>query len=126
MPYLMRMKARPDDSQLNNRESRQIAQWFNVFAGEVLIHGEPVGWEEIDAVELVQAPTVGNLSSVLLGAIINTSDRYHVGIYLGRDEAVVPNVTKTQALYILQAVAYYAPNLVQYKGPTDVVPLNEI
>lgn len=125
MAYLMRVNVRPDPDKLTSRERHQLEREFDTYAGEVRIHGEPVGWDEIEEVELVEAPTMGGLSSALLGWFINTKDRYHLGIYLNRDEAVLANISETQARYVLHAIAYYAPNLIFYKGPDGFVPLTE-
>ena len=122
MPYLMRINVRPDADKLEPQELEQILNEFDTYAGEVRIHGQPVSWSEIDEVELVDAPTVGGLSSWLLSAFVNTEDRYHIGIYLGRDEAVLANVSERQARYVLQALAYYAPNPIRFKGPEGFVP----
>lgn len=125
MPYLMRMTMKPDIRQLSTQETDQLNRVFDVYSTEVRIHGEPVGWNEIDEVELVTAPTVRGIASWLLGLFVNTDERYHVGLYLGRDEAVIPNVTRQQALYVLHTVAYYAPQSVRYTGPDGIVPLAE-
>lgn len=122
MTYLMRVNVRPDANQLNPNELEQINHEFDTYAGEVRIHGEPVGWDEIDEVELVTAPTVGGPSSWLLSAFVKTDDRYHLGIYLGRDEAVLANISEQQARYALQAIAYYAPNAIRFTGPEGFVP----
>lgn len=122
MTYLMRVNVRPNADKLDPHELEQINNEFDTYAGEVRIHGEPVGWDEIDEVELVVAPTVGGLSSWLLGALVNTDDRYHLGIYLGRDEAVLANISENQARYALQAIAYYAPNAIRFVGPEGFVP----
>jgi hypothetical protein len=126
MPYLMRMNVRPDERNLSSGELAEMNRNFNMYAAEVLIHGEPVSWSEIEEVELVTAPTVGGPSSWLLGLFVNTDERYHLGIYLHRDEAVLANISKRQVLYALNAIAYYAPRPVRYKGPEGFVPLTSV
>ena len=123
MPYLMRMNVRPNADTLSRRELAELTRSFDTYAGEVLIHGEPVGWNEITEVELVTAPTVGGLSTWLMGFFVDVEDRYHLGVYLGRDEAVVANINKRQVLYVLNAIAYYAPNAVRYTGAEGFAPL---
>ncbi|MEM6283429.1 MAG: hypothetical protein AAF787_14650 [Chloroflexota bacterium] len=124
--YLMRMNVRPDEDAVPRAELSRLQQMFDTFSAEVRIHGEPVGWEEIKEVELVNAPTVGGLGGMVLGFFINTQDRYHVGIYLRRDEAVLANLTMKQVLYVMQSIAYYAPNPVSYTGADGIVPLTEL
>jgi hypothetical protein len=126
MSYLMRVNVRPDPDSLTVHERSRLQSLFDTYAAEVRIHGEPVGWNEITEVELVKAPTVGGLSSWLLGLFVNTTDRYHLGVYLGRDEAVLANITEEQARYALHAIAYYAPKPVRYRGPDGFVPLTEV
>ncbi len=123
MPYLMRMNVRPNEEVLSRNERVELTRTFDTYAGEVLIHGQPVGWDEIKEVELVIAPTVGGLSTWLISLFMDVEDRYHLGIYLGRDEAVVANINKHQVLYALNAIAYYAPNPVRYTGPEGFAPL---
>lgn len=123
MSYLMRMNVRPDPDTLTRRERSQLERTFDPYAAEVHIHGEPVSWEEIEEVELVPAPTMGGLSAALLSFFLNTEDRYHLGVYLHRDEAVLPNITEKQARFVLHTIAYYAPNPIFYKGPDGMVPL---
>ncbi len=123
MPYLMRLNVRPDADKLTNRERSQITREFDTYAGEVRIHGESVGWNEITEVELVKAPTLGGLSAAILGMFVNTGDRYHLGVYLGRDEAVLANITEDQARYVLHTIAYYAPQPIGYIAKDDIAPL---
>ena len=123
MPYLMRMKASPNPDTLSRGELTDLTRIFDTYGAEVMSHGEPVGWDESKEVELVVAPTVGGLSTWVMSLFVNTEDRYHLGIYLGRDEAVVANISKRQVLYALSAIAYYAPNPVRYNGPEGFAPL---
>ncbi|MEO0561503.1 MAG: hypothetical protein AAF125_05295 [Chloroflexota bacterium] len=123
MPYLMRMKVGPKADGLSTSEYHELGRVFDMREKEVFIHGEPVGWEEIEEVELVVAPQVGGLSSWILSKFVDMQDRYHLGIYLKRDEAVLANISKPQALYALNAIAYNAPNLVRYNGPDGFAPL---
>lgn len=126
MAYLMRVNVRPDLNALSTGERDEMLRVFDIYAAEVRIHGEPVGWDEVEEVELVHAPTMGGLSAWILGFFVNTEERYHLGIYLRRDEAVLANLSKQQALYALQAVAFYAPKPVRYKGQSGFVPLVEL
>ncbi|MEL6151066.1 MAG: hypothetical protein AAFV33_26660 [Chloroflexota bacterium] len=124
--YLMRMNVRPDEAAVPPAELSRLQHMFDIYSAEVRIHGEPVGWEEITEVELVKAPTVGGLGGIVMGFFVNTQDRYHVGIYLRRDEAVLANISMKQVLYVMQSIAYYAPNPVSYTGPDGIVPLTEL
>lgn len=126
MPYLLRVNVRPNESKLSDSERDHMLRIFDMHAAEVNLYGEAVGWDEIQEVELVKAPKIGGLSSWVLGMFMNIEDRYHLGIYLHRDEAVLANLTLPEALYALQAIAYYAPQAVRYKGPDGIVPLTSV
>jgi hypothetical protein len=123
MPYLMRTKARPNPDTLSQSELTDLTRIFDTYGAEVMIHRQPIGWDEIKEVELVVAPTVGGLSTWVISLFVKVEDRYHLGIYLGRDEAVVANISRQQVLYALNAIAYYAPNPVRYTGPEGFAPL---
>jgi hypothetical protein len=49
--------------------------------------------------------------------IFGGSDRYHVGIYSGRNELVLTNLTLEAARYVVQMIAYYARERIKYNGP---------
>lgn len=126
MAYLMRVNVRPDPDKLSAAQLRELNRVFDIHAAEVRIHGELVGWDEVEEVELVNAPTLGGVSAWVLGMFVNTQDRYHLGVYLRRDEAVLANLSEAEVRYALQAIAFYAPRPVRYKGPDGFVPLVEI
>jgi hypothetical protein len=54
---------------------------------------------------------------------VHGEERYHVGIYAGTREQIIPNVSLEAARAILSALAYYAPRPIHYTGPADLVPL---
>jgi hypothetical protein len=57
--------------------------------------------------------------------VYSGGDRYHVAIYFGRDEAVLPNTTLPIVQHIVQTIAYYAPKRIAYKGVEGVAPTTE-
>ena len=57
--------------------------------------------------------------------LVMTGERYHVALYFGREEKVLPNLTRAAAEYVVKTVAYYAPKQVRYTGPDDFAPTVE-
>lgn len=125
MVYLQRTKARPNVDDLLAGEARFVYEHFDAYAGEVLVDGQAVGWNEIQEIEVVASPRAAGPAGWIVRHLVHGDERYHVGLYFGRQEAVVPNVTLNIARYIAQCVAYYAPLPVRYVGPEGLVPVIE-
>jgi hypothetical protein len=125
MAYLQRIKYRPTMDGMKESESNFLLERFDVSAGEVYVDGHRVLWQEIDEVEVVKAARAGGLSGWLVKNVVYAEERYHVGIYYGRQEAVLPNITLEMATYVVQAVAFYATSPVRYKGPEGLSPITE-
>lgn len=125
MRYLIRSKARPDMDALTPNEMRSIGNTFDPYAGEVIVNGEVIRWNEVEELEVVLAPRATGAAGWLVRNVVHAGERYHVGLYYGDQEAVLPNVTLTVARYITQCVAYYAPLPVRYKGPDGLIPTVE-
>ncbi|MBL8166086.1 MAG: hypothetical protein JNJ61_29155 [Anaerolineae bacterium] len=123
MILLQRIKARPSLDDLSPGEARFVQAHFDPYAGEVLIDGEAIGWNEINEVEVVTSPRSAGPAGWLVRYLVHRDERYHIGIYFGRQEAVLPNVTLNVARYVVQCVAYFAPLPVRYKGPEGLSPL---
>jgi hypothetical protein len=127
MPYLQPLDQRPDVTTLSDAEEGHLARHFDAYGAEMVVDGQVVRWEEIQAVEVVVAPHVsGPAGWFVKRFILRGEERYHVGIYFSDDgEAVLPNITWDSARHVVQTIAYYAPNRIDYKGPDDLVPLME-
>jgi hypothetical protein len=125
MAYLKRLNVRPDADALPARELARVNRVFSPFAAEVKINSDVVPWTAIVEVELAAAPTAGGMGAVVMGLFVNTTDRFHIGIYTERNESIVPNLTRAQAAYLLHTIAYHAPNPVYFTGPDDWVPLTD-
>jgi hypothetical protein len=122
MPYLLRVNVRPDLNSLSANDRAEVERNFAPSAAEFRLYKETLLWAKVDEIELVKAARMGGLSGWIVKRVIAPQDRYHLGIYLGKDEAVMSNLTLAQALYVIQAIAYYAPNRVNYKGEAGIVP----
>jgi hypothetical protein len=122
MLYLQRLKAQPHLDDLKPDEVRSISSHFDPYAGEVIIDGEAIRWNEIEEIEVVLAPRATRAAGWFVRNLVHGSQRYHVGLYFGHNEAVLPNVTLNVARYVVQCVAYYSPLPVRYKGPDGLSP----
>ncbi len=123
MVYLRRIKARPSMDDLTPGESRFIQHTFDPFAGEVLVDGQAVAWNEIEEVEVAVSPRAAGPAGWLVRYLVHGNERYHVGLYFGHEEAIIPNVTFNVARYIVQCVAFFAPGVVRYTGPEGLSPI---
>jgi hypothetical protein len=125
MPYLQRSKVRPELDDLTSAEARTVRNTFDPYAGEVIVEGQSIGWNEIEEVEVAVAARAGGPAGWVVRYLVHGDQRYHVGLYFGQDEAVLRNVTLNIAKYVVQTVAFYAPQSVRYTGPADLVPLTD-
>lgn len=127
MTYLQRINYHPNLDALTPQEQTQLTGIYDSYGAEMLVYGEPVPWRFIDSVELVHAPRAAGLAGWFVRRIyLKGIERYHLGVYYGPREAILPNITLGQAKYVLETIAYYAPSPILYKGPEDVVRLTEI
>jgi hypothetical protein len=121
--YLHRLKVRPSLEDLTEAEARFVRSHFDPYAGEVVINGETIAWNEIEEIEVAQAPRVAGPAGWIVRHLIHGDERYHVGIYFGRNEAVLPNVSLNIAQFIVKFVAFCAPQPVRYSGPEGLFTL---
>ncbi|MBC8098655.1 MAG: hypothetical protein H7Y11_04380 [Armatimonadetes bacterium] len=125
MAYLQRINYRPNTDNLNDAEKNYLAQHFEAYGAEIVINGQPIAWQLIDTVEVAKAARASGVSGWIVKKLVMGGDRYHVGIYCGRDEAVLINVTLNVAQYILKNIAYYGGQSITYTGPADLVGVTE-
>lgn len=127
MTYLQKIDYRPSLENLNPDEQRTLEKSFDAYGAEMIVYGDAIRWEHIDEVEVVVAPHATGLAGwIVKKFIFKNQERYHVGVYFGSHEAVLPNVTWGVARHVVEMIAYYAPQPVRYKGPEDLVKLSEI
>ena len=127
MTYLQRIDYRPTTDHLTAEEQEFLREHFMAYGAEMVVDGQPVQWEHIQEVEVVPAPRAAGPAGWLVKKLfLHGQDRYHVGVYFGAMEAVLPNITWDTARYVVETVAYYAPQPVVYKGPENLVRLTEI
>ena len=127
MTYLQRIDYRPSAASLTPEEERHVREHFMAYGAELSLDGESVRWENIEAVEVVLAPRAHGLSGwIVKRFFLGNLQRYHVGIYFGSQEVVFPNVTWNVARFVVENIAFYAPNPILYEGPEDLARLTEI
>ena len=120
--HLQRINFRPNMDSLTEREREYVQRHFDYTSTEALVHSEGIAWNAIETVEVVRAARASGLAGWLTRRVIG-DDRYHVGIYYGRREAVLSNVSLAVAKYALQVIAYHASSPVRYEGLPDLAPL---
>ncbi|MBL8154233.1 MAG: hypothetical protein JNM70_08620 [Anaerolineae bacterium] len=125
MTILKRSNLRPNPADLPDNEARLIYERFDIASNEVIVDGQPIRWEEIEEVEVAPAPRAAGPAGWLVRNLVHGDERYHVGLYFGRSEAVLPNISLNVARFVVQAVAYYAPLPVRYRGPDGLSPTVE-
>lgn len=121
--YLQRLKVRPSVEDLTPAEARFVQSHFDPYAAEVVVNGENIAWSEIEEIEVARAPRVTGPAGWVVRHLIHGDERVHVGIYFGRNEAVLPNVSLNVAQYVVKTIAFFAPNPVRYKGPEGLFTL---
>lgn len=127
MTYLQRINHRPSLENVSPSEERFLTEHFEAYGAEMVFDGQAVHWEHIEEVEVVVAPRIAGPAGWLVKYLfLRGEDRYHLGVYYGARELVLPNITWDTARYVLQNIAFYAPNPISYKGPEDLVDLTEI
>jgi hypothetical protein len=126
MTYLQRINYHPNTDDLSDAEKHYLAEHFDAYGAELVAHGQALPWQFIEEVEVAKAARFAGAAGWLVKNLVMSGERYHVGIYYGRQEIVFSNVTWKVAQYIVRNIAYYAPQSVAYKGPEDLVPLTEI
>ncbi len=125
MTRLKRINYHPNTDTLTDAEQRYLQQHFDAYGAEMLAHGMPVPWQVIEAVEVVKAARQQGLPGWIVKNVVMGGERYHLGIYSGRDEVVFTNISLNVAAYILKQIAYYAPGPIRYTGPADLVPVSD-
>lgn len=127
MTYLQRIDYQPSPANLSPEDQQFLNEHVVTYGSEIVVDGQPVRWEHIEEVEMVVAPRAAGLAGwVVKRFFLHNETRYHVGIYFGSQEAILPNITWDVARYVVESIAYFAPKPVRYTGPEDLVKLSEI
>lgn len=125
MPTLLRMTNRPKITELGADEQTYLKEHFAADNAEIRIDDIYVDWARIDEVEIAKAARSGASGWLVKALVYGGDERYHLALYYGRHEAVLPNITLATARYVLQTIAYFTRHGVRYKGPEGLAPLSE-
>ena len=125
MPYLQRSTTRPNPDALSPDDSRYLQEHFNVYGGNLTVQGQPVDWSAIEGIEVVVAPHIAGPAGWFVRKVVVREERYHVGLYSGHNEIILPNLPLTVAKYIVACIAHFAPLPVRYSGLSDFTPITE-
>lgn len=127
MTFLQRINYRPTTEKLAEADANFVVNRFDAYGAEMVLDGQVVPWHVIEEVEVVVAPHAAGLAGwIVKNVLLRGEERYHVGVYFGRQEAILPNVTWDVARYVVENIAYYAGQKIKFTGPEDLVPLTEI
>lgn len=126
MTYLQRINYHPNTDQMTDAEKRYLTDHFDAYGAELVAHGQALPWQLIEEVEVAKAARAAGPAGWLVKNLVVGGERYHVGIYYGNQEIVFSNVTWNVAQYIVRNIAYFAPQMIRYTGPEDLVALTEI
>ncbi len=127
MTYIQTIDYLPSLSNLTEAEAEFFHRHVEIQATDLIVDHQSIRWDLIEEIEVVAAPrAAGPGGWIVRKFFLNDEERFHVGIYFGRQEAILPNIPWDSARYIVEIIAYYAPNRVRYKGLEDLVALTEI
>jgi hypothetical protein len=84
-----------------------------------------VDWSAIEEIEVVVAPHIAGPAGWLVRNVVVREEHYHVGLYSGHNEIILPNLPQTVAKYIVACVAHFAPLPVRYSGLSDFASTTE-
>jgi hypothetical protein len=125
--YMLPQSTRPREDRLNPGDIRTLQTHFETTNYEVVVDGQGLDWSKIDEVEVAMAARNRSPSGwIVRNLIYGGTDRYHVGIYSGRNELVLTNLTLEAARYVVQMIAYYARNRIVYNGPEGLTATTEV
>ena len=125
MPYLQRSPSRPNPDLLSETDSRFVQEHFNIYGGNLTVQGQPVEWSAIEEIEVVVAPHISGPAGWFVRKMVVREDRYHVGLYSGTDELILPNLTLAVAKYVVGSIAHFATLPIRYSGLPDFAATTE-
>lgn len=119
--FMLPQSSAPRETTLSESDVRTLRPKFEATNFEVQVDGQGFAWTAIDEVEVAAAARHRSPSGWFVRNIVfGGKDRYHVGIYSGQHELVLPNLTLEAARYVVQTIAYYARGRIRYTGPEGI------
>ena len=126
MVYMVPASTAPKEDELTADDVRYLRNHMNTTNFEIIVAGQSIAWDKIDELEVAVAARQKSPAGWLVkNMLYGGQERYHVGIYSGHNEAVLPNLSLAAAKYVVQTVAYYARTRIRYAGPEGIAPITE-
>ena len=126
MVYMVPARTAPKEDDLTPDDVRYLRNHMNATNFEIIVDRQSIPWDKIDELEVAVAARQNSPAGWLVKNVIyGGKERYHVGIYSGNNEAVLPNLSLAAAKYVVQTVAYYARTRIRYTGPEGFIPTTE-
>lgn len=125
MQYLERLETRPRLSELDEADRKIIEARVKIDRNDIAIDGQRFELHKVDHVEVAVAARQSSPAGWLVKKVLYGGDRYHVGVYSGREEMIVTNISLAAATYIVQSVAHFAGVNIRYSGVEGVTPVYE-
>jgi hypothetical protein len=126
MPTLVRLSKSPSTHDLTPEEIAFIDAHFQVTPQDITLSSITFAWDQVTEIETALAARSNSPAGWFVRKIVyGGGDRYHIAVYAGRAEAVLPNTSLNVIRHIVQTIAYYAPKTLRYAGLPDITPLND-
>lgn len=126
MAYLLRLEARPNPNNLSDDDRQFVERHFQINADEVTFNEQAMELNRVQEIEVAKAARSSGPAGWLVRKMLYGGDRFHVALYAGRNELVLPNVTLDVAQYVVQTIAFFARyNTLKYTGPEGISPISE-
>ncbi len=126
MSTLVRLSKSPSTTDLTPEDTSFIDAHFQVTPRDVTLSDITFTWDQVTEIETAKAARAKSPAGWFVKKIMFSGDeRYHVAIYAGRSEAVLPNTSLKIVQYIVQTIAYYAPKSILYSGIEGVSPVSD-
>jgi hypothetical protein len=116
----------PSEDELIDADRKFLTEHFQPGNYELVVDGKGIDWNKIDSIEVVTAPRTGGPAGWFVKKMIyNGQDRYHVAVYSGRYELVLPNLSPAAVKYVIRTIAYFARQRIPYSGPEGLTATAE-
>jgi hypothetical protein len=125
--YIARPLSRPRLETLSPADVRFIEAHFHADSVEMTIDDQIIEYSLINEIEVAVAARQRSPAGCFVKKILYGGDeRFHVAVYYAKHhEAVLPNLSKAAAQYVLGNIAFYSRNPIRYKGPEDFIATTE-
>lgn len=124
--YLLPASHAPSENELTDADKKFLSEHFQPASYELVVDDKGIDWNKIDSIEVVTAPrAAGPAGWFVKNMLYNGQDRYHVAVYSGRYELVLPNLSYAAVKYVIRMIAYFARQRIPYSGPDGLTATAE-